>query len=135
MAGAQTLTITSGVQKYGALTNTSADMSGNCELWVTNSTTPLSGCSINLNSTDAWLFLPAVKPSVVASIFLGQVRISGVAAVADSNVRVVQYGQWGAIVIPQSSTFRPLTVFTGTEFAGTARQYAPWIYNTGSRHQ
>jgi hypothetical protein len=52
MAGAQTLTITSGVQKYGALTNTSADMSGNCELWVTNSTTPLSACSINLDSTD-----------------------------------------------------------------------------------
>ena len=39
-AGAQTLTITSGVQKYGALTNITADLSGNCELWVTNSTTP-----------------------------------------------------------------------------------------------
>lgn len=132
MAGAQTLTLTSGVQKYGALTNASVDMSGNCELWVTNSRAPLSGSSINLDSIDAWLFIPGVKPSVVASTFLGQVRVSGAPAVADNNVRVVQYGQWGAIVIPQSSTFRPLTVFTGTEFAGTARLYGPWTYYTGS---
>jgi len=132
MAGAQTLTITSGVQRYGALTDTFVEMSGRCELWVTNSPAPLSGCTINLNSIDAWLFMPGVKPSVVASTLLGQVRVSGAPAVADSNVRVVQYGQRGAIVIPQSSTFQPLTVFTGAEFSGTARQFRPWTYYTAS---
>ena len=46
-------------------------MSGRCEFWVTNSFMPLSGCMINLNSPDAWLFLPGVKPSmVVASTYL-----------------------------------------------------------------
>ncbi len=69
---------------------------------MTNATTPLSGCTINLNSVDAWLFLPGVKPSVVASTYLGQVRVNGASAVADSNVRVVQYGQNGAVVIPQA---------------------------------
>ena len=131
-AGAQTLTITNGVQKYASLTSTTVNMSGKCELWVTNSTTPLSGCTINLNSIDAWLFLPGVKPSVVASTYLGQVRVSGATAVADSNVRVVQYGQNGAIVIPQSSTFQPLTVYTGAEFTGTATQYSQWTYYTGT---
>src|SRR6185369_13822807 len=93
---AQSITITNGVQKYASLTSTTVNMSGRCELWVTGSSTPLSGCTINLNSTDSWLFLPGVKPSVVASTYLGQVRINGSAAVADSNVRVAQYGQSGA---------------------------------------
>jgi len=32
VTAAQTLTITEGVQKYGALTRTTANMSGKCEL-------------------------------------------------------------------------------------------------------
>ena len=131
-ANAQTLTITNGVQKYASLSATTVNMSGRCELWVTNSSAPLSGCTINLNSIDAWLFLPGVKPSAVVSTYLGQVSVNGVAAVADSNCRVVQYGQNGAIVVPQASTFQPLTVFTGREFTGTATSYSQWTYYTGT---
>ena len=83
---AQTITLTNGVQKYASLASTTVNMSGRCELWVTNSSTPLSGCTINLNSIDAWLFLPGVKPSVVASTYLGQVSVNGASAVADTNV-------------------------------------------------
>ena len=132
VAGAQTLTISNGVQKYASLTSTTVNMSAKCELWVTSSTTPLSGCTINLNSIDAWLFLPGVKPSVIASTYLGQVRVSGATAVADSNVRVVQYGQNGAVVIPQSSSFQPLAVFTQPQFGGTPTSYSQWTYYTGS---
>ncbi len=134
VANAQTLTLTNGVQKYASLTSTTVNMSGRCELWVTNAATPLSGCTINLNSIDAWLFLPNVKPSVVASTYLGQMRVSGASAVADSNVRVVQYGQNGAVVIPQASTFQPLTVFTGAEFTGAATSYSQWTYYTGTAY-
>ena len=129
---AQTLTITNGVQKYGSLASITVIMSNHCELWVTNSTTPLSSCTINLNSTDAWLFLPNVKPSVTVSTYLGQVKVSGASAVADSNCRVVQYGQNGAVVIPHASSFQPLTVFTGAEFTGTATAYGQWTYYTGT---
>src|ERR1039458_6849219 len=131
LARSQTLTITNGVQKYGSLTSTTVTMSNRCELWVT-STTPLSSCTINLNSTDAWLFLPNVKPSVTVSTYLGQVKVSGASAVADSNCRVVQYGQNGAVVIPHASSFQPLTVFTGAEFTGTATAYGQWTYYTGT---
>ena len=131
LASSQTLTITNGVQKYAALASTTVTMSNRCELWVTNAT-PLSGCAINLNSTDSWLFLPNVKPSVTVSTYLGQVKVSGASAVADSNCRVVQYGQNGAVVIPQSSSFQPLTVFTGAEFTGTATSYSQWTYYTGA---
>ncbi|HEX7576408.1 MAG TPA: glycosyl hydrolase, partial [Verrucomicrobiae bacterium] len=130
-AHAQTITLTNGVQKYAALTSTTVTMSGRCELWVTNAS-PLSGCTINLNSSDAWLFLPGIKPSVTAATYLGQVKVNGSAVVADSNVRVVQYGQNGAVVFPQPSGFQPLTVFSGTDFTGTATQYGQWTYYTGS---
>ena len=133
MAGAQTITLTNGVQKYASLASTTANLSGRCELWVTNAATPLSGCTINLNSVDAWLFLPGLRPSVAAtSTYLNQIKVNGAAAVADSNVRVVQYGQSGAVVIPQSSSFQPLTVFTGPEFTGTATSYGQWTYYTGA---
>jgi len=126
------ISITSGIQKYGALTNTTVTMTGRCELWVTNASAPLIGCAINLNSTDAWLFITGVKPSFVASTYLGQVRVNGSLAVANSNVRVVQYGQNGAVVIPYSSSFRPLTVYSGPNFVGASAQYAPYTYYSGS---
>jgi autotransporter-associated beta strand protein len=131
---AQTLVITNGVQKYASLTSATVTMSNRCELWVTNSTTPLSGCTINLNSIDTWLFLTGVKPSVVASTYLSQIKITNGAAMADTNCRVVQYGQNGAVVIPQASSFQPLTVFTGAEFTGTATSYSQWNYYTGTAY-
>src|ERR1035437_573234 len=79
-----------------------------------------SRLTIHFNSVDAWLFLPGIKPSVVASTYLGQVRVSGAGAVADSNVRVVQYGQSGAVVIPQPATFQPLAVFQEPQFGGAS---------------
>lgn len=133
-AEAQTINITNGVQKFASLTSTIVSMSGQCELWVTNATTPLSGCTINLNSIDAWLFLPGVKPSVTVSTYLGQVRVNGASAVSGSNCRVVQYGQNGAVVIPQSPSFQPLTAFTGAEFSGTTTSYSQWTYYTGAAY-
>ena len=132
-AEAQTLTLTNGVQKYASLTSTTVNMSESCELWVTNSAAPLSGCTVNLNSPDAWLFLPGVKPSVVVSTYLGQVRVNGATAVADSNVRVVQHGAAGAVVIPHSSTFQPLQVFSGPHFTGTAMSLSQHVYYRGAQ--
>jgi autotransporter-associated beta strand protein len=130
-ANAQTLTFTNGLQKYASLTNTTVTMSGKCEVWLTSST-PLSGCTINLNSVDAWLFLPGVKPSVAASTYLGQVRVSGMTAVADSNLRVVQYGQSGALLIPHPSTYQPLTVFSEPQFGGSTTRFSQWTRYTGT---
>src|SRR5581483_3505791 len=127
----QTISLSSGVQKYASLTNATVTMSGKCELWVTNSSSPLSGCTINLNSVDAWLFLPAVRPSA-ALAYLSQVKVSGASAVADSNVRVVSYAQTGAIVIPQSPSFQPLMVFSEAQFRGASTRYSQWTYYTGS---
>src|SRR5262245_20646520 len=86
---AQTLTITNGVQTYGALTNTSVTMSNRCELRVTDPANPIPGSLINLISADSFFVLQNIRPSTVVATLLSQVRINGASAVADSNCRVV----------------------------------------------
>jgi len=130
-AGAQTLVFTNGVQTYATLTSTTVTLSNRCELRVTAATAPLTGCIINLNSSDAWLLLTGIKPSVAVSTYLGQVRVNGAAAVADSNVRVVQYGA-GAAIIPQAPAFQPLQVFSGPNFTGVSASYSQYVYYTGT---
>lgn len=128
---AQTLTITNGVQTYGSLTNTTVTMTGRCELRVTATSSPISGCSINLNSSNAWLFLPGIKPSAVVSGYLGQIFVNGASAVVDGNVRVVQYGA-GAVVIPHPPGFQPLQVFSGPHFTGASQSLSQYTYYTGT---
>lgn len=108
---------------------TTVTMTGRSELFVTGTGTPLAGSTIHLNSADAWLFLPAIKPSVVSSTLLGQVVVNGSAAVSGSNVRVVQYGV-GTVVIPHGPSFQPLQGFTGPNFTGSSRSFGLYTYHT-----
>ncbi|BCU76587.1 hypothetical protein llg_13020 [Luteolibacter sp. LG18] len=124
-AHAQTLTLTNDSQSYATLTNTTVTMTGRSELRITGATTPLSGCTINLNSTDSWFFMTAIKPSVVSSTYLGQIKVNGAAAVLNTNCRIVQYGD-GTVVIPQASTFTPMQVFTGSHFTGSSTSLATY---------
>ena len=89
-AAAQTLAAHDEVRTYSALTNTTVTMSGRTELRVTGTNDPIPGCTIHLNSPDAWLLLSAIEPSQVASTFLSRVRVNGAGAVLDANFRVVQ---------------------------------------------
>jgi autotransporter-associated beta strand protein len=123
---AQTLDITNGIQTYAGLTNTIVTMTGRSELRVTATNNPIPGCTINLNSSDAWFFLPSIKPSVVASAYLGQVFVNGTNAVSGNNVRVIQYGM-GTVVIPHAPSYQPLQVFTGTNFTGSSNYLSQYV--------
>src|SRR5580765_4365083 len=123
----QTLVITNGVRTYTGLTNTTVTMSNRCELRVTDATGPIPGCLINLNSADSYFVLANIKPSVLVSTYLSQVRISGATAVADSNCRVAEFGA-GAVVVPQSPSFQPLTVYSGQHFTGSALALGQYTY-------
>lgn len=118
---AQTLDLHDAVRTFGGLTNTVVTMTGRAELRVTGTGNPLPGSVIHLNSPDAWLLLPAIAPSQVASTLLGRVRVNGAAAVLDGNVRVVQFAQ-GAVVIPHGPGFSPLEVFNARHFTGASRK-------------
>jgi len=137
MGRGQSLDIVSGVQTYLALTNTTVNMSGQCELHLTatnnmmTTVTPLdamSGCAINLNSPDAWLFLDGTRPYRVN---LGQFFVNGAPAKLGSNVRVVEYGM-GTVVIPHPPTYQPLQVFSGSQFTGSSNQLTLYTYYNGT---
>ncbi|MCE5185904.1 MAG: discoidin domain-containing protein [Planctomycetaceae bacterium] len=127
------LTIDNEVQTHASLSNTVVYMTGTCELHLTSAAAPLSGCTVHLNSPDAWLFIENIKPSVVnTSAYLSQLRVSGAAATLNTNIRIVQYAA-GAVVIPQPSTFQPLQVFTGENFQGGSAYLDQFTaYNTSS---
>lgn len=131
LAAAQTLTMTNGIQTYTALTNTTVTMTGHCELRITATTNPVPGCIINLTntSTDAWLFFPNIRPSVVSAYYLSQVKVNGAAAVAGSNCRLDQYAM-GSVIIPQAPSYMPMTVFSGQNFLGTSASFALYTYYT-----
>src|ERR1035437_4065683 len=111
-AAAQTLTITNGIQTYSTVSNTTVTMSGRCELRVTGTNNPISGSTINLNSSDAWFLLSGIRPSVVSATYLSQIFVNGVAAVAGVNCRLEQYAM-GTVIIPYPPSFTPLQVFSG----------------------
>jgi autotransporter-associated beta strand protein len=123
----QTLTLTNGTTTYVALTNTTVTMTGRTELKITAASNPIPGCLIHLNSSTAWFFLPNIRPSTVISTYLGQLRVNGANAIADSNVRVVPYAM-GTVVIPHAPSFLPLQVFSGQNFLGASANFGIYTY-------
>lgn len=127
----QTLTITNGIHTYSTLSSTVVTMTGRSELHLTSAANPIPGTQINLDSSDAWLFLLNIPPSTVTSTYLGQVQVNGAAAVSGSNVRVVQYAV-GTAVIPHTPTYTPLEVFSGNHLTGNSTQLGLYTYYTDS---
>jgi hypothetical protein len=116
---AQALTINNNIQTMPTLTE-STTLIGTAELHITGNAQALGTHLVELNSPDAWFFMDNVLPSQVAANVLAQVRVNGANAVLNKNVRVVQYAQ-GAVVIPHSPNFAPLTVYTEPNFTGNSR--------------
>jgi hypothetical protein len=131
-AQAVTIDIADNIQIYSSLTNTIVNMTGMSELHVTSGTTPISGCTINLNSPDSFFFLENIKPSTVNSAYLGQIKVNGANAVLNSNVRIVQYVN-GAVVIPHGPGFQPLQIYSGFNYTGTSMSLSQYtVYNSDS---
>lgn len=127
----QTLNLTNGLQTATALTNTAVTLTGRAELVITATTNPLPGCIVNLNSPDAWLVLPAIRPSNFSTNYLSQLRVNGATAVAGSNCRLDQYAM-GSVVVPQAPNYTPLTVFSAQNFLGTAASFGLYTYYTNN---
>ncbi|MES2570877.1 MAG: glycosyl hydrolase, partial [Verrucomicrobiota bacterium] len=127
IAGGQTLTVQDDVRRFDTLANNIVVLDGKAELHFSGTGDPMPGCTIHLNSPDAWLFLHRILPSQVVSTFLGRIKVDGSAALLDSNVRVVQHEN-GAVVIPHGAGYSPMEVFEGKQFAGISRQLKLYTY-------
>ena len=90
--------------------------------YVITSATPFSGGgSVNIANTEhAVLIIQSVRPSVVISDWLqNHVYINGNRAINGSNCQVKMYAH-GTIIMPYSSSIKPLTVYSEKNFGGTA---------------
>ena len=128
-----TISITDDIQTYSSLSDTIVNMNGVAELHLTAASSPLNGCTVNLDSLDSWLFLEQIKPSLAASSsYLSQIRVNGTTASTSSNIRVVQYAS-GAVLIPHSPDFQPMEVFENENFFGRSMHLSQYTaYNSGS---
>jgi hypothetical protein len=126
---AQSLSVSSGIHTYTALTNTTVAMMGRCELRITAATNLMPGCIIHLNSPEAWLVLPNIRPSLVAASYLSSVRVNGANAVSGGNVRVDEFAM-GTVLVPHGPNFRPLQVFDAQNFLGSSTNFGLYTYYT-----
>ncbi|GHU73733.1 hypothetical protein FACS189413_18360 [Bacteroidia bacterium] len=104
-------------------------MQGKSELYLRSETSPLINSTIDLQSVDSWVYFENIKPSVVISLYLACITINGENAVNKNNVRVSKY-KYGTVVIPHSSTFQPLTIYTESNFGGNSKALTPARYTS-----
>ncbi|WP_197528907.1 LamG-like jellyroll fold domain-containing protein [Aeoliella mucimassa] len=109
------------------LSNTIIELTGESELIITADTDAIVNSEIRLNSPDAWLFFPNLKPSEVSAQYLRYVRVNGQAAFRGPVARVVQY-ELGSVVIPQGRDFDPIEAYTLPQFAGEATTLDLYTY-------
>ena len=89
--------------------------------YIISSATPFGPNGVvNITNTDrAVLILAAVKPSKAIPMLADHVQINGATAVNGQNCQVKLYNH-GAIILPYGDGTKPLTVYSGVSFTGTA---------------
>jgi hypothetical protein len=103
-------------------------ISGKASLHLTATTKTLNNTTVNLVSEDSWLFFDNVRPQVVIDSLLKYVTVNGSAAVLKTNARISIY-KHGAVVIPQSSAYKPFKAYTGQNFTGDSASYSMFTFN------
>ena len=98
---------------------TTVSITDDVDYHITSSTPFASGGSIDIVNTEhAVVIFEKVKPSKAVDL-LQYVKINGQTAVNNLTCQVKIYNQ-GAIVMPYASDIKPLTVYSGQNFEGTA---------------
>jgi hypothetical protein len=110
----------------------SRTLTGTEELHITGTTPITNGAILNIVSTDAYVFFDKVKPSKVLADYKNSLQINGETinpTGTTTNCRLVVYKE-GAALLPHSSTYQPLTSYTGLNFGGQERKYSVDQYYT-----
>lgn len=95
------------------------NIGGISNITITDNEAPLQGSILNLISQDVWLYFPEILPSQFAEKHLGNIHINDAEAVANSNLRVVQYRS-GTMVVSQPSSYKGLTAYADANLSGSS---------------
>jgi hypothetical protein len=119
------------VDTLPVVSNQTVTLTGLRELHLTGPGDPLPGSILDFRSPSAWLFLDHIPPAA-ASALLSHLRVNGLPAIPDRNLRLTQYGS-GAVIIPQGPAFPAMAVFTQPAFGGASMALQCYIpYNDAS---
>jgi len=126
----QTVTLTGNVVNVLPTFNTTFIVPGKTDVHFTGEYSPLGNSTVELNSDDAWLFFDNIKPSDVLANLLSKVKINGVAASDNPNVRIAIYKN-GTVVIPNGkiTSTKALEVYTETNLGGNAKTFEIETYH------
>jgi hypothetical protein len=126
-----TVTLSQGSVTAVSYTDKEIILSGSAQLHLTGTSSILTNSIIRLNGEDTWLFIDNVRPAAVISTILPNIYVNTTAAVNKTNVRVAIYKQ-GSVIMAQSSTYQPLTVFTDQNCTGDSAKYSLFTKYSGS---
>ncbi len=126
-----TVSISEGTVTVTSYTDKEIVLSGSAQLHLTATASILNNSIIRLNGENAWLYIDNVRPAAVISTILPNLFVNTTAAVNKTNVRVAIYKQ-GTVIMAQSSTFQPLTVFTDLNCTGDSSKYGLFTKYAGT---
>jgi hypothetical protein len=122
-----TINITDHNVTFPSISDSDIIINGQTDLHITSKYHALTNSNIKLNSVDSWVFFDNILPQTVIDSLLKNIYVNNVPAVLKTNVRTSIYKQ-GTVIIPQSSTFQPLTVFTAQNFSGDSASYSMFTF-------
>ena len=123
-----TVNITGAVVNAASFVDKEIIIDGKTDLHVTALYTPLTNTVIKLNSENSWVFFDNIRPQAIIDSVLPNIYVNGVQGVYRTNIRVAIY-RHGAVVIPQPSTFQPLKLYSGQNFAGDTLKLSQFVFN------
>lgn len=124
------ISVSGATASYLTSFNTNYIVAGKTDIHLTGEFTPLVNSTVELNADGAWLFIDNVKPSKVITGWLDKVRINGVPASADPDVRVAIYRN-GTVIIPNGkiTAAQALKTYTGPGLTGDMKSFEIQTYH------
>lgn len=110
-------------------TNSKVSVEGKTNLFISGAK-PLVNSTIDLVGDDAWLYLTAIRPSLVLSDWVQYVTING-KAFNEKTDRIAIYAS-GAVIIPNGKKYaesEALTVYTGKDYSGSSKSFGIHTYH------
>lgn len=124
-----TITITDKNVTVASYTDKEIILNSASDLHLTASTKSLNNSIVRLNTENSWIFFDNIKPTVVIDSLLKYIYVNNLAAINKTNVRVAIY-KHGTVVIPHSSSYKPLKVYTDRNLTGDSASYSLFTFNT-----
>jgi hypothetical protein len=117
--------------RFDTIKNQVLTVTGKSLLTITASSAAIQDSTIQLNSSDAWIVFPNIKPSVVADTYLKHFKVSDAPAKLGENVRITTLAT-GAALIPHSPKYAALETFSKPRFRGDTLSHVVHEYYRSS---